>query len=68
MKRRMEDIGGTCRIESLPGKGTIVRLELPVKSFNTVRAPDPPPGSASPSQAPHETENQPIYDHISSSR
>ena len=26
MKRRMEDIGGTCRIESLPGKGTIVRL------------------------------------------
>jgi signal transduction histidine kinase len=32
MKRRLEDIGGNFRIESQPGKGTVVRLEWSVKS------------------------------------
>jgi signal transduction histidine kinase len=30
MKRRMEDIGGACVIESHPGEGTIVHLRLPI--------------------------------------
>jgi signal transduction histidine kinase len=32
MKRRLEDIGGNCSIESQPGQGTKVRIELLVKS------------------------------------
>jgi len=32
MKRRLEDIGGTCSIESLPGKGTVVRMQLIIKA------------------------------------
>jgi signal transduction histidine kinase len=31
MKRRLEDIGGKCSVESLPGKGATVRIELFVK-------------------------------------
>jgi len=31
MKRRMEDIGGACAIESHPGEGTIVHLRLPIE-------------------------------------
>jgi signal transduction histidine kinase len=30
MKRRMEDIGGACAVESHPGEGTIVHLRLPI--------------------------------------
>jgi signal transduction histidine kinase len=30
MKSRMQDIGGTYRLESAPGKGTLVRLTIPV--------------------------------------
>jgi signal transduction histidine kinase len=32
MKRRMADIGGNCSIQSQPGQGTNVRIELRVKS------------------------------------
>lgn len=32
MKRRLEDIGGNCEVESLPGKGTVIRLQWVVKS------------------------------------
>jgi signal transduction histidine kinase len=32
MKRRLEDIGGHCYVESLPGKGTTIRIELTVKA------------------------------------
>jgi signal transduction histidine kinase len=31
MKRRLEDIGGSCVIESQPGRGTEVRLQWFVK-------------------------------------
>jgi signal transduction histidine kinase len=30
MKRRLEEIGGTCSIESEPGKGTTILLSLAV--------------------------------------
>lgn len=32
MKRRLQDIGGNCAIESRPEKGTVVRLRLVIKS------------------------------------
>jgi signal transduction histidine kinase len=34
MKRRMNDIGGTCRVESEPGRGTTVFLRLAMASLN----------------------------------
>jgi signal transduction histidine kinase len=30
MRRRLADIGGTCQIESVPGKGTTVTFNVPV--------------------------------------
>jgi signal transduction histidine kinase len=34
MKRRLEEIGGSCSIESRPGAGTTVHLRLPVRPSN----------------------------------
>jgi signal transduction histidine kinase len=34
MKQRLEDIGGTCWIESAPGKGTTVHVRLRVKPLS----------------------------------
>jgi signal transduction histidine kinase len=31
MKRRLKDVGGNCLIESQPGQGTTVRIELLIK-------------------------------------
>jgi signal transduction histidine kinase len=36
MKRRLEEIGGTCVVESEPGKGTTLRLRLTVNMAITV--------------------------------
>ncbi len=30
MRERSEELGGTCRIESMPGKGTTITVEFPV--------------------------------------
>jgi len=37
MSQRMVDIGGTCHVESTPGKGTTIRFVLPVEQLNTER-------------------------------
>jgi signal transduction histidine kinase len=34
MKRRMESIGGQCQIESEPGRGTAVHLQLTIESHD----------------------------------
>jgi signal transduction histidine kinase len=38
MKRRMEDVGGGCLVESYPGKGTTVHLRLVIESIHGVSA------------------------------
>ena len=35
MKERAELLNGTCRIESVPGKGTKIRVEIPLESNHT---------------------------------
>jgi signal transduction histidine kinase len=35
LKQRLQDIGGTCRIESRPGQGTTVQLQLEIKPTRT---------------------------------
>ncbi|HEX3799926.1 MAG TPA: sensor histidine kinase [Verrucomicrobiae bacterium] len=35
IKRRLEDVGGNCVIESRPGFGTTIRIELVISSFNS---------------------------------
>ncbi len=37
MKRRLEDIGGACVIESQPGKGTVVRAKLSINRSSQAR-------------------------------
>jgi signal transduction histidine kinase len=38
MKRRMEDIGGICTMESEPGKGTVIRLRLVIAAQSNDRS------------------------------
>jgi signal transduction histidine kinase len=40
MKRRLEDIGGKCFVESGPGKGATVHIELVIKSAGKNRLPE----------------------------
>jgi signal transduction histidine kinase len=32
MRERTQELGGTCRIESMPGKGTTITVEIPVQA------------------------------------
>ncbi|HEX4119297.1 MAG TPA: ATP-binding protein [Verrucomicrobiae bacterium] len=49
MKRRLEDIGGSCEIESLPGTGTAVRFRFQVRPSNQA----PGPGQSESAAATH---------------
>jgi signal transduction histidine kinase len=37
MTERVRALGGACEIESEPGKGTAVRVEIPVQSKNAAK-------------------------------
>jgi two-component system nitrate/nitrite sensor histidine kinase NarX len=39
MRQRMREIGGTCAIETSPGRGTRVRFQLPWPAESTPGAP-----------------------------
>ncbi len=62
MKRRLQDIGGKCLVESTPGSGTIVRLEFGVKSLNKDRSEGAPPRPSSSAPEPPAVEHQPFYE------
>ena len=38
MTERVKSLGGTCAIESARGKGTTIRIEIPVQREKTERA------------------------------
>ena len=38
MTERVKSLGGTCAIESAQGKGTTIRIEIPVQREKTERA------------------------------
>jgi signal transduction histidine kinase len=68
MRRRLEDIGGSCLVQSSPGRGTTVRMRLVVKLLqedtSRVSASLPP---AKPPEPPPE-ESQPTYEKVSRDR
>ncbi len=46
MKRRLQDLGGVCVIESAPGRGTVVRLRLKVAAPAEIAPPSAPETAA----------------------
>jgi signal transduction histidine kinase len=56
MRRRLEDIGGVCLVESSPGQGTTVLIRLIVKPLQEVgrKDPAPRPPAAPPKSPPEE--------------
>jgi signal transduction histidine kinase len=68
IRRRLADIGGSCLIESWPGRGTTVQMRLIVRPLQEDRReePAPRPLSAPPESPPKEA--YPSYEKISSGR
>jgi signal transduction histidine kinase len=66
MKRRLEDIGGSCLVESRPGQGTTVQLRLIVKSSEADRRDEPvaSAAAAAPEAPPMEAHSN--YEKVSS--
>lgn len=68
MKRRLEDIGGKCHVESQLGAGTTVRVEFPVqqpdKDLKTAPRPCPPVSQS----ASQPQDNPIIYEELGRSR
>jgi len=62
MKRRLEDIGGACEVESRPGQGTTVQMRLAVRKSQV----HPAPSSMKGLPQPPMKEVQPNYEKISS--
>ena len=68
IRRRLEAIGGSCLIESLPGQGTTVQMRLIVRSLQEVRREEPAPRPLPAPPEPPPKEASSSYEKISSSR
>lgn len=66
LKRRLEDIGGACVVESWRGRGTTVQMRLVVKTLKEDRREEPIPHPSAAPPEPPPKESQSNYEKISS--